>query len=167
MCAAPYDVDSTDPYTVVMTAIWTLLAANDRYTVVVPPGNWIRLDQSTVAANRKPRHSSKDLPEVKLEPAGGEYNPAATSDTTETTQIYRLTAMGGNLSVDKNYFPAKWAIQIVLSNIDKRFELDYVTRVQVVDAGEAENEAESKGWNFVYDIIVTFGFDRAIMKAIT
>lgn len=161
MSVYPYD-----PFTEVLNALWRLLESDTTITSMVSTKNRIKLTEGSVKPREPDRHTTSDLPEIRIEPAGGQIEPAVSSGSSRATQVYRITMADGNLLVHKSYFPLKWAIFKALVRIDANLGLDYVRRITLGDDFEDRNEQPQghPGWNCGLDITVEMWFSREQLK---
>ena len=154
---------TTDPFTEVLKALWSLLETRPEIVSLVKTKNRIKLWEGA-AKQEKIKHSIADLPEIIIIPAGGQVQPAATSTGTRITQVYRIIMVDGDLRLHTVFFPLKWAIIRSLASIDENFGLSFVKRILVSDSMDDKNEESHPGWNMGIDIDVEMWFDREKMK---
>lgn len=159
-------VDGDDPFTYVLRQIWAALEDQPEFTELVPAGNRIKLYEGTSDPN-KYTFSIADMPFVKIEAAGGAINMAVDSTTAKITQIYSLVGVGGDLRINKHYFPLKWAILKALASHDDYFSVDYVRRVVLTDYVMSSNvEIEGHpGYAGGFDIAAELWLNRDYLKA--
>ena len=122
---------SPDPFSQMLTALWTILGAFPGFSSLVRLANQIRLD-GTSQQPYKEELAAADLPEVVIEPAGGEVHYRDTFSSNRVVQKFKITAATDDLRFTKQLLPVKWAVN-----------LSFVTNVNVTEANETAQSADA------------------------
>lgn len=155
-----------DPLTAVMNALWALLEGQPEVVALVATKNRIKLTDTTKSASaEKLKYSTADLPELLIEPSGGDMNPAATNTGARIIQRYGIGIADGDLRLHKTFFPLKWAVFRALAAIDNNLGLDYVRRITLEDVEDFRNTEKAPGWSAGFEIVVEMWFSRTELKA--
>ncbi len=157
---------AADPLSQVLNALWELLEAQPEVTALVATHNRIKLSSATVVSQpQKLKHSTGDLPELMIVPAGGSCNPHASSQSAQLVQRYGVGIVDGDLRVHKSFFPLKWAIFKALASIDGNLGLSFVRRIVVEDIEDLPSDAKAPGWSAAFSIVVELWYKRSDLKA--
>lgn len=123
-----------DPFTQVYDALWTMIKSDVPLMAIIKAGNVIDFD-----GNRNPLKDNlneADLPELMLEPAGGEGVPSASSTGAKSTQRFSLTITNRTLDVER-FYAIKWRLfYLIAKNAPDNLGLDFV---KIVRGFEDEN----------------------------
>lgn len=154
-----------DPFTEVLKKLWDLLEAQSEVTDIVAVGNRVKYWEGNLKpAQDRDRLSTTDLPRIVIDPAGGSFNPYATSTDAKAVQVYRIHWLDGKLLLHRSYFPLKWALCKALASADSLLSLSYVRHIRVEDGADEKN-TEHPGWMGGIDILVEMWWSRASLKA--
>ena len=149
-----------DPLTKVYGAIWSLFENSP-----FKPGNKVSFDKPTPV---KPIVSTADMPELRIEPVGGDSTFHQTSDTTEMVREFDVMLSIGSKRLKQRFFPynfhvfcrlASWKMKLPpLMWRDKRF----VDSANVIDATDGRRDVEAgrniSQWSTLYVLSVGMKF---------
>lgn len=149
-----------DPLTQVYDAIWTLFGNSP-----FKPNNKVSFDKPTPI---KPIVSTADLPELRIEPVGGDSTFHQTSDTTEMIREFDVMLSIGSKKLKARFFPynfhvfcrlASWKTALPpLMWRNKRF----VDSANVIDATDGRRDVEAgrniDQWSTLYVLSVRMKF---------
>ena len=157
---------SDDPFTQTLNRLWELLESHAPLADMVRLGNRIKL----AGANGdpyKPQVMAADLPEVLIEPAGGQVDLFATSTSTRAVQDYAVTAVTGDLRVHTLLFPLKWELVKALSRSGDNLGLPFVRKVRIAeqaDRADRGKSARAAGWSLRLIVSVEMWFASAELQ---
>jgi len=164
--ASAVEAGEGDPMTEVLDALWELLESQPEITALVSTGNRIKLTDRTKKSDpEKDKYSTSDLPEITIEPGGGNMNVAATNTGARIVQRYEVGLVTGELRLHKVFFPLKWAVFKALVSIDNNLGLSYVRRILLEDVEDFRNIEKVPGWSAGFAIVVEMWFERALLKS--
>lgn len=151
-----------DPFTQVLAALWDMFMDKSPVADLVKPGNRIHL----AGGSKKPmkdKHSTRDLPQMYIYPAGGVLRLPMSSSSAGVEQNFAIQVNGGDLRVDRVFFPLKWAIVRVLCKKDeimKSLGLEFVKNVLVSDYSETINIEKTPGWSATFTLTIQLVFSK-------
>jgi len=151
-----------DPFTQVLAGLWDMFMDKSPVADIVKPGNRIHLAGGAKKTD-KDRHSTRDLPEMRIDPSGGVLKIPMSSSSFSVEQAFNVRISSGDLRTNRVFFPLKWAIIRVLckkEGIMKALGLNFVKNVLVADYSESVNTEKVPGWTAVFTITVQLVFSR-------
>lgn len=146
-----------DPFTQVYEKLWDLLETDSQLAAHVKVANRIKLNSRKVL-HGKFRLSTKDLPELTIEPAGGTCEIKRTTTSMPITQHFAVRMKTHDLRVDRSFFPIKFALLNRLTDVTGNLGLSFVRRVQVDDMTDGRNDDGHDGWHTAFNITVEMWF---------
>ena len=167
---------SSDPFSLVHNALWTLLERHKGFTDLVKSGNRIKF----TGANRAPIKDpilTADLPEVRVTPVGGASQVQMTSSSTKVIKKWSVQVSTGDQRVDAVMFPVEWEILRALNDYVSTLTAlqwnskPFVKLCRVTDISEGVSQQDLnrgiKGWSVVWACEVQMWFDSSDLVAVT
>lgn len=167
------DETSDDPFSVVYEGLWKLVDDFKPFASTVRRGNRIKLD----GASRNPTKqnvNTADLPEVTLQPTGGETNIHSNSSQTTITQRYMFMISTGDLRVDSLHFPLRWHVTRAVVLWKKKIggitwrKQPFLEELNIPDTTEGESDPDRnrgiKGWSSLITIEVRMRFANVLLE---
>ena len=162
-------IDS-DPYTVVIEGLWSLLEAREDFTELVKLGNRIKF----MGKNREPvkaQIQTGDVPEVRIIVRGSTPHPIRTSNSSTDTVIFELQASSGDQRLDAYHNPLRWAcfrafahVYDALKNLtwkDKTFVKNAKPTAVTDGVSQQDLDRGIKGWSAIWAVEVDLWFDTS------
>lgn len=128
-----------DPFTQTLEKLWQLLEEHEGFSALVRLGNRIK-----GGAAGKTASLPADLPEVRIEPAGGKVELFATSSSSRAVQEFSIIVSTGDKTAEAAMFPLKWQLLKALGDAGDNLGLSFVRKVRVTDL--AEKAPPKAGW---------------------
>jgi hypothetical protein len=156
-----------DPFTQTLNKLWDLLESHEEFTNLVRLGNRVKLTAADPDPY-KPRAQSADLPEVRVEPNGGQAELFATSTSTRAVQNYAILVTTGDLRVNKLLFPLKWELMKALSKSGDNLGLAFVKKVRIgelTESTERKGAPGTRGWSGTITVTVEMWFPNSQLQA--
>ena len=136
------------------------------FTARVRPGNF-RDHTGNQPAKLKDSLQSADTPQVELKPTSGDWDLDATNTTTDGVQNFELSIVSGDLRLQANHFPLKFATGKALATLGPNLGLPFVTRVTMSDLVDDVNDFEEskgqQGWIGKITISVKFVIQKSTL----
>ena len=150
---------TTDPFTQVLEALWDVLEAHGGFAGMVKLGNRIKYSNGDGDPEKREAQYG-DLPEVRIEPAGG-GEVSYTSTGIQTTQNFLVHMVGDDLQIDAAIFPLKWHIIKAFRRASGDLDLSFVTHVRISDSDEMQDELArgARRWSGGLSISVEMYFE--------
>ena len=147
-----------DKFTEIEEAIWSALVANTEWKALIPAANRIKLTKATDYDPYRDNIQDSDLPEVVIEPAGGQANLFATSDAHQIGQAFNVVITTGQIRTSKALNPIKTATITALAAMSDTLGLSYVTKARFTGFTETPDDAARnrglQGWVVIFTIEV-------------
>ena len=150
-------IDPRDPFTQVHEKLWELIESDETIASLVKTGNRINRMQGVVKQD-KDRHSENDLPEIKIDPAGGRCEIKKTNTSMPITQNFAISLKTGDLRVDRTFFPLKWALLSKLTDTPNMLGLPFVRHITLSDISDERNIEHLDGWTAAFTVTVEMWF---------
>lgn len=154
-----------DPFSQTLEKLWELLESHEGFCRLVRLGN----RRKTAAAHDsvKGRLLPADLPEVRIEPAGGQADLLATSTSSQAVQDYLISAACGTGAPESLLLPLKWELMKALSRAGAGLGLDFVRKVRVGEpaARPQDKPDATAGWTVRLTVSVEMWFSTSQLQA--
>ncbi len=159
-----------DPWTQVYEVILSTLGAYAPLTDLVLAGNLINLSALDPDPYKK-SVNARDLPELVVEPAGGEVNFGSAARRTQIDQDYDVLITTGDLRVDQVLFPVRYVVaQALYPLTDSRAGgglPTFCNGFKLTQHSEEKEDPENRGhrgWHNVVRIETQMHIDHANMS---
>jgi predicted RND superfamily exporter protein len=153
-------LDTIDPFTQVMNALWSTLEAHRGFTNLVSLSNRIKFH----TGNENPEKSlnqDHDRPEVMIDPVSTTYSLFQTSTHTQVEETYAIRLATASL-VTKDLNRTRWEILRAFSKTDDKMGLAFVVKVRfasgVTSVLDPQQNRGKGGWSDVLNVTVTMRF---------
>lgn len=152
---------TTDPFTEIYDAIWSLLEGNDRFCDLVALGNRVKFSGDDDPRIKVEKLLPSDAPEVRV--VAGAINPHLfrTSNGSSIKRTFRVEIYTDKLTQTAGIFPVEWSIiQAVTGGKDKLAGLDHVKTLRFVNERDPglDPTRRSRGWYSVLAVEVESWF---------
>lgn len=147
-----------DPFTQTLEKLWQLLEEHEGFSALVRLGNRIK---GGLAGKAAPQPA--DLPEVRIEPAGGKVELFTTSSSSRAVQEFSIVIATGESQVEAAMFPLKWQLLKALGGAGDNLGLSFVRKVRVTDL--AEKAPPKAGWSACLTVAVEMWLTTAELKS--
>ena len=149
-----------NPFNLVYTAMWDMIASNENLTNLVREGNRIRFDVTQNSNPLKKNVADGDLIEVILAPVGfGDIMMQRTSNSTSIVKRFAWLISTGDMRVHKRLHVVEWAIIVGMLGWKERLaalqwkDKNFVKRADIIEGSEGESDPDRnrgiKGWSAV------------------
>jgi len=155
-----------DPFTETLNKLWDLLESHAGFTRLVSLKNRIKLTGRNPVPYRAQAQSA-DLPEVLIEPAGGEVHLFVTGSSSRAVQDYAIVITTDDLGVSRTLFPLKWELMKALSKSGDSLGLSFVKKVRIKELTERESgrtDRRAAGWSASLVVSVEMWFANAQLQ---
>lgn len=169
---------SSDPFSLVYTALYDMAVACEPLADMVKLGNRIRFDGDTPDPAKRDAVQDADLPELVLVPETGSVNLHGNSSSSRFVRQYAFMISTGTNKLNELLNPLEWALCCGLARwrsaiTDLRWpegsgETSFVKRVDVISATQGQSDPERnrniRGWSAVWRCEVEMYIRTADMK---
>lgn len=160
--------EQTDPYTIVLGGLYTLLLRQTELARRVNARNIITF----TGADRdpiKPEVSEADLPEIRIVAIGSRPMEHGSSSLSTDTALFEIQVASGDQRLDHQHFPLKWEIfRAMRTGLDSTMkalrwnEKQLVLSTALVRATEGVLDSDLnrgiKGWSGLYGVEIEIQF---------
>lgn len=176
-------MQSSDPFSLVYRALWSMLESHTGFTGLVRTGNRIKFS----GAGRDPMKSeilSADLPEVRIVPAGGPPMLMRTSSSGSVVKRFQIQIATGEQRTDQteSLFAVEWeiikamhgweavlgALEITIGEGESAVDVAFVKRCTAGEISEGVTDTDLnrgiRGWSAVWSCEVEMWFPTVALQ---
>lgn len=165
---------SSDPFSMLYTAMFNAVADSERVKKLVNSGNIVRLDGRS-RSPLKEVTADADLPELVLVPTTAEVNLHSTSSSSRVVRQYQWLLSTGDLRLTYRLEPVAFALLCAMSDWRTTIgtltwnNASFVKRVDMLSAtigmSDSEKNRGIRGWSCVWDGEVEMHFKTTDLQA--
>ncbi len=162
---------TTDPFSMVHTALLEMAWGSSAVRALVKPGNFIRLDLAKQWNNLKPEAQAADYPELSLEVISATGNLRATSSSSMIARQFQFLIRAGSVQANFSLLPVEFALFAALGDwvtvlTDLRWPADaakgFVTNANIISAEQGRiDDTKNEGiqqWSAIWTCEVQMHF---------
>jgi len=166
---------NTNPFNMVLTALWEMLLAHPRIVRDVKEQNRIRFDLANNRDPFKPAIQASDLPEICIASLAASANIMETSSTSRCNRTYSIMLSTGDFRYTEICGQVEWHIWVAMCGWKRTLGglqwngQNFVKRANVTNVSTGMSDPEKnrniRGWSSVWSVEVEMHFATAGLLA--